>query len=165
MGFSVRFTLVLAAWVAGLCAALVALAWAVARPDLGAVRLVAGAGVPPDGLAAAVEARGGALLVVGGHAADAWAGGATHHLPWPAEGRAFVDALRFAERHVERVAAADRRTLPGWADRRVQAMVEDAHESGADAVLVVALSRLDLANAAHGRAAVDAMLEAAAGPR
>jgi len=115
-----------------------------------------------DELATVVETRGGALLVVGGTAGDAYAGGATHHLSRPIDGQAFVDALCFAERHVERVAAADRRTLPGWADPKVQELVEDAREAGAGAVVVAALSRLDLANAAHGRATVDAMLEEAA---
>lgn len=111
-------------------------------------------------LAAAVEARGGALVMLGGSAADAFAAGATHHASEP--GEPLRVALAFAERHVERVAAADRRTRPAWADPRVQAIMTDAHQRGATAVLVVALSRLDLANAAHGRAAVDAVLELAA---
>lgn len=40
MGFSGRFTLVLVAWVAGLCAGLLTLIWSVEQPNLGATRLV-----------------------------------------------------------------------------------------------------------------------------
>ena len=40
MGFNGRFTLVLVAWVAGLCATLLMLIWSMEQPDLGATRLV-----------------------------------------------------------------------------------------------------------------------------
>lgn len=114
----------------------------------------------------AVHAASGALLAIG--AADAAAicydAGATHYLALPADGTAVATALRYASRHVRRIRGERRVLPPAWmGDRPAEALAGwiDAQGDGMTVVLV-ALSRLDIVNAAHGRPGGDVLIAAIA---
>ena len=124
-------------------------------------------------LGEAAATTGAALLVYCG-AADRGAlgalfdAGATHFLIEPAGDDELVQALRFAARHAERIgalrevpsAAAPAGGLSAAAARRWLGRALAA--GGAPvAVLLIALTRFDLVNATYGRAAGDALLDAA----
>ncbi len=125
--------------------------------------LVDARGRRPEALAeiAARTADGGPLLVLLAGDDDPQcyaAAGASHFLADPAGDGAIADARRFA-------AAArlhDRRAGAGEGGESVDLLPSMPDPSGM-AVIAVALSRLDLLNAAHGRDAGDAALVQAAG--
>ena len=95
--------------------------------------------------------------------------GATQFLASPASESELVQALRFAGRHAARASAGtiDRRGIPGASlyDRETgdarRWIVGRIATDRPVAVVIVALSRLDIVNAAHGRPAVDGLIEAA----
>ncbi len=124
-----------------------------------------------SGVSAAI---GGALLVMVsrgdiGTIDEFYQAGATHFLASPAGEGEVAAALRFAARHAARTGAAiDRRDPPsawqhdgnaGIARRWLAGALGDPAQPVS--VLLVALSRLDFVNAAYGRPAVDALIEAA----
>jgi EAL domain-containing protein (putative c-di-GMP-specific phosphodiesterase class I)/GGDEF domain-containing protein/CheY-like chemotaxis protein len=145
-----------------------------------AVAMIDARGALDDGLAATrrlgglVATNGAALLVlvargdveVIGEFFDA---GATQFLASPATENELVQALRFAGRQAARASGGmvDRRGIPGASqyDRETgDARRWIVGRIAADrpvAVVLVALSRLDIVNAAHGRPAVDGLIEAA----
>lgn len=125
-------------------------------------------------LAPGVAEKGGALLVLLAEAdvasiAAIYDAGATHFLTMPADDEVIVQSVRFAERHAARAVRkpADRRLgIPaermdrgadaarGWIAHRISA-------ARPVSIVLVSLSRLDIVNAAHGRSAVDALIEEA----
>ena len=145
-----------------------------------AVALVDARGALDEGLQATrslggvIATTGGALLVLLSRGdvqalGELFDAGATQFLASPASGVELVQALRFAGRHAARTSsiAIDRRGIPGASayDREAgDARRWIVGRIAADrpvAVVVVALSRLDIVNAAHGRPAVDKLIEAA----
>jgi EAL domain-containing protein (putative c-di-GMP-specific phosphodiesterase class I)/GGDEF domain-containing protein/ActR/RegA family two-component response regulator len=144
------------------------------------VALIDARGARDQGLAATqalgalVAANGDALLVVVARSdadaiGDLFDFGATQFLIEPATDDELVQALRFAGRHAARSAgsAVDRRAVPGgWRHDRdandARAWIDARIAQGRPvAAVLVSLSRLDIVNAAHGRPAVDALIEAA----
>ncbi|MGN6376785.1 MAG: putative bifunctional diguanylate cyclase/phosphodiesterase [Sphingomonas sp.] len=121
-------------------------------------------------LGEAVATTGGALLVLlgrgeAGRLGAIYEAGATHFLLDSGDEVEFVQALRFAARHAERIGAM--REVPGiaaapgglspagvrrWITRAL------AGGDGQLSVLLIALTRFDLVNATYGRAAGDAVL-------
>jgi EAL domain-containing protein (putative c-di-GMP-specific phosphodiesterase class I)/GGDEF domain-containing protein len=95
--------------------------------------------------------------------------GATQFLASPMSEGELVQALRFAGRHAARAAGVpiERRVVPGgWRHDRdagdARRWIDERIEGGRPvAAVLVSLSRLDIVNAAHGRPAVDALIEAA----
>ncbi len=150
-----------------------------------AVALIDARGALDGGLVATraigplVAANGGALLVLVARGdvdaiGEFFEGGATQFLTSPASEGELVQALRFAGRHAARASvgpaasgAAERRGMPGASafDREAgDARRWIVGRIAADrpvAVVLVSLSRLDIVNAAHGRPAVDALIDAA----
>ncbi|WP_445192980.1 EAL domain-containing protein [Sphingomonas sp. Tas61C01] len=125
-------------------------------------------------LGGVVTATGGALLVMVsrgdvGTIDEFYLAGATHFLASPAGEGELIASLRFAARHAARTGAAiDRREPPsawqhdgnaGTARRWLATALADPDRPVS--VLLLALSRLDLVNAAYGRPAVDALIDAA----
>jgi EAL domain-containing protein (putative c-di-GMP-specific phosphodiesterase class I) len=104
----------------------------------------------------ALAPTGAPLLVIA--AADAapafLAAGATHFLATPTDDARIADALGFAARWFDRGGERRLVDLPADAARVVE-------ECGANHVMLVALSRLDIVNAAYGRRGGDAVLEVA----
>jgi EAL domain-containing protein (putative c-di-GMP-specific phosphodiesterase class I)/GGDEF domain-containing protein len=147
-----------------------------------AVAVVDARGAFADGLeairsvAAEVERAGAALLALvsrtdAGSIDRVHDAGATHFLLSPAHEGEFVHAIRFAERHAERVG---RRGTPALGRRRTDpvpvAPIQDAVRrwtagrlaaGGPVVVARVALASFDLVNSAHGRAAGDMILDEA----
>lgn len=145
-----------------------------------AVALIDARGALEEGLAATlalgglVATNGAALLVLVsrgdvGAVGEFFDAGATQFLTSPASDGELVQALRFAGRHAVRTAgsAIDRRRIPGVSlyDRETgdvrRWIVGRIATDLPVAVVLVSLSRLDIVNAAHGRPAVDALIEAA----
>ncbi|MEG3164056.1 GGDEF domain-containing phosphodiesterase [Sphingomonas sp. PB2P19] len=95
--------------------------------------------------------------------------GATQFLLDPIGDGELVQALRFAGRHAARAAGVpiERRVVPGgWRHDRDAGdarrwIAERLADGRPVAAVLIALSRLDIVNAAHGRPAVDALIEAA----
>ncbi|MES3152430.1 bifunctional diguanylate cyclase/phosphodiesterase [Sphingomonas faeni] len=130
-------------------------------------------------LGSLVATNGGALLVLVSRGdveaiGEFYDGGATQFLASPAGAGELVQALRFAGRHAARASgcvattgAVERRGVPGVSgfDREAgDARRWIADRIAADrpvAVVLASLSRLDIVNAAHGRPAVDALIETA----
>ena len=125
-------------------------------------------------LGGVVAANGGALVVMVsrgdvGTIDEFYLAGATHFLASPAGEGEIVASLRFAARHAARTGAAiDRREPPsawqhdgnaGAARRWLAAALADPDRPVS--VMLLALSRLDFVNAAYGRPAVDALIDAA----
>ncbi len=121
-----------------------------------------------------IAANGDALLVLVSREDVAAIGaffdsGATQFVIDPVDADELVQALRFAGRHAARAAGAaiERRVVPGgWRHDRdaddARSWI-DGRLTGNQpmAAILVSLSRLDIVNAAHGRPAVDALIEAA----
>ena len=145
-----------------------------------AVALIDARGALDDGLSATrrlggfVATNGAALLVLVSRGdveaiGEFFDAGATQFLASPASEGELVQALRFAGRHAARASggAIDRRGIPGASqyDRETgearRWIVRRIAEERPVAVVLVALSRLDIVNAAHGRPAVDSLIEAA----
>jgi EAL domain-containing protein (putative c-di-GMP-specific phosphodiesterase class I)/GGDEF domain-containing protein/DNA-binding NarL/FixJ family response regulator len=145
-----------------------------------AVAMIDARGAFDEGLAATralggIVATNGAALVVLVARDDVEAisrffdGGATQVLVSPNSEGELVQALRFAGRHAARVSgsAVERRGAPGASlyDRETQEarrwIVGRIVEDRPIAVVLVSVSRLDIANAAHGRPAVGALIDAA----
>jgi EAL domain-containing protein (putative c-di-GMP-specific phosphodiesterase class I)/GGDEF domain-containing protein len=97
--------------------------------------------------------------------------GATHFLIDPASDGELIQSLRFAARHVTRAPGrpgiVDRRDAmagarfgrdPNLAQQWIAARIGDGQPVS---VVLVSLSRLDIVNAAHGRPAVDSLIEVA----
>lgn len=116
-----------------------------------------------------VAANGAALLVLVSRGdveaiGEFFTAGATQFLASPASEGELVQALRFAGRHADRSGGTgDRRLVThdrdaGGARRWIAERVTGGRPV---AVVLASLSRLDIVNAAHGRPAVDAMIEAA----
>ncbi|TCP94492.1 EAL domain-containing protein (putative c-di-GMP-specific phosphodiesterase class I) [Sphingomonas sp. PP-CE-1A-559] len=145
-----------------------------------AVALIDARGALDDGLSATrrlgglVATNGAALLVLVSRGdveaiGEFFDAGATQFLASPASEGELVQALRFAGRHAARASggAIDRRGIPGAShyDRETgearRWIVSRIAEERPVAVVLVALSRLDIVNAAHGRPAVDGLIEAA----
>ncbi|MGR6327626.1 EAL domain-containing protein [Sphingomonas sp. XXL09] len=139
------------------------------------VVLVDGRGGADAGLAASkalggyIAATGGALVVLldrpDADALDAhFAAGATHFLAPPSDGESLRQTLRFAQRHVRRAGGRDDgdRRQPearlAEAEHWIDAHLVAGRHVG---VLRIALSRLDILNAARGRAAGDSLIAAA----
>ena len=133
-------------------------------------------------IAEAVAARGGALIVLLSRGDDAAIGkafeaGATHFLVDPAREQDIVQTVRFALRHATRSGAVrepvDRRSAagavghdadPGDGRDAARRWIADRIRGGRPVtVVLVSLSRLDIVNAAHGRPAVDTLIEDAVG--
>ena len=133
-----------------------------------------------NALGDAARGKSGALLVLVsrddvGSLQAFYDAGATHFLVSPFTEFELVQALRFAWRHAERLAAEDGGTSPtldletddgsenaldpaaarGWIDGR-SARAEPL------SVILIALSRFDLVNSGYGRPAGDALIRAAA---
>lgn len=145
-----------------------------------AVALIDARGALDEGLAAVralggpVATNGAALLVLVSRGdveaiREFFDAGATQFLVSPASEGELVQALRFAGRHAARASGGtiDRRGIPGASryDRETgearRWIVGRIAEDRPVAVVLVALSRLDIVNAAHGRPAVDGLIEAA----
>jgi len=125
-------------------------------------------------LGATIAANGDALVVLvarddAAAIGDFFEAGATQFLLSPFTDAALVQALRYAGRHAARAVGVpiERRVVPGsWrhdrdvgdARRWIGARLDDGRPVVA---VLVALSRLDIVNAAHGRPAVDTLIEAA----
>ena len=115
-------------------------------------------------LAQAAKSRGAALLAVAGEADrldllhDA---GATHIVRRDADADAQRQALRSAMRHAERTVRQQPDDRREAAQRWIAARLDAGAAVG---VAITTLSRIDLVNAAHGRAVGDAVI-AAAGER
>ena len=139
-----------------------------------------------DGLAAtraiagAVAARGGALIVLLSRADDAavdavFEAGATHFLVDPAREEDIVQTVRFAMRYASRSGSrrepVDRRSAAGSVghdldpgdgrDAARRWIADRIRRARPVTVVMVSLSRLDIVNAAHGRPAVDTLIEVA----
>ncbi len=145
-----------------------------------AVAVVDARGALDQGLAATqalgglVAANGDALVVLVsrgdvGAVGDFFELGATQFLASPMSEGEVVQALRFAGRHAARATGVpiERRVVPGgWRHDRdagdARRWIDERIEDGRPvAAVLVSLSRLDIVNAAHGRPAVDALIEAA----
>lgn len=127
-----------------------------------------------EALGGAIAANGDALLVLVSRVdtdaiGDFFDRGATQFLLSPFGDSELVQALRFADRYTTRARGvpAERRVVPGgWRHDRdagdARRWIDERRADGRPvAAVLVALSRLDIVNAAHGRPAVDALIEAA----
>ncbi len=131
---------------------------------LSATRLLGGL-VATNGAALLVLVSRGDVEAIG----EFFDAGATQFLASPASDSELVQALRFAGRHAARASGGtiDRRGIPGASlyDRETgdarRWIVGRIADDRPVAVVLVALSRLDIVNAAHGRPAVDGLIEAA----
>jgi diguanylate cyclase (GGDEF)-like protein len=122
------------------------------------------------GLGDAMRERGGALLVLVSRddmtaLDDFHAAGATHFLVTPFTDIEFLQALKFAWRHVERLADGKSfvSTEAGMLDSAMaRDWVEQRLTRGEpSSMILIALSRFDLVNSGYGRASGDALIDAA----
>lgn len=139
------------------------------------IALVDGRGVEDGGVAAGealggfVAATGGALVVLldrpDAALLDAhFAAGATHFLAPVPDDEALRQTLRFADRHARRAGGrgGDERRRPTTRIAEAEGWIAERLAAGAHVgVVMIALSRLDILNAARGRATGDALIAAA----